>query len=116
MIIDQTNRRVLDVLENRDQQTVTEFLQKGRKSGLLEHVTEVTTDMWDGYVNAAKVAFGESVSVVIDRFHVDRSRSHERGQELARTTDRRASSDPKGIARNRPQEAEGVALVVVQES
>jgi transposase len=70
VIIDHTNRRVLEILENRDQQTVTEYLQKARKSGLLQHVTEVTTDMWDGYFNAAKAAFGESVSVVIDRFHV----------------------------------------------
>ena len=70
MIIDHTNRRVLEVLENRDQKTVTEFLQKARQSGLLEHVTEVTTDMWDAYVNAAKAAFGENVSVVVDRFHV----------------------------------------------
>ncbi len=70
MIIDHTNRRVLDVLENRDQKTVTEFLQQAKESGLLTHVTEVTTDMWDGYVNAAKAAFGESVSVVIHRFHV----------------------------------------------
>ena len=70
MIIDHTNRRVLDVLENRDQQTVTEYLRKARQSGLLAQVTEVTTDMWDGYVNAAKAAFGENVSVVIDRFHV----------------------------------------------
>ena len=70
MIIDHTNRRVLDVLENRDQQTVTNYLQTAHQSGLLSQVTEVTTDMWDGYVNAAKAAFGESVSVVIDRFHV----------------------------------------------
>ena len=70
VIIDHTNRRVLEVLENRDQKTVTEFLQKAHQSGLLKQVTEVTTDMWDGYVNAAKAAFGENVSVVVDRFHV----------------------------------------------
>ena len=70
MIIDHTNRRVLEVLENRDQQTVTKYLQSARQSGLLQQVTEVTTDMWDGYVNAAKAAFGDDVSVVIDRFHV----------------------------------------------
>ena len=70
VIIDHTHRRVLDVLENRDQQTVTEYLRKARQSGLLAQVTEVTTDMWDGDVNAAKAAFGENVSVVIDRFQV----------------------------------------------
>ena len=70
MIIDHTNRRVLDVLENRDQATVTAYFQQARASGLLAHVTEVTTDMWDGSVNAAHAAFGPGVSVVIDRFHV----------------------------------------------
>ncbi|MFM9964649.1 MAG: transposase [Planctomycetaceae bacterium] len=70
VIIDHTNRRVLEVLENRDQKTVTEFLQKAHQSGLLKQVVEVTTDMWDAYVNAAKAAFGENVSVVVDRFHV----------------------------------------------
>lgn len=70
VIIDHTNRRVLDVLENRDQATVTTYFQKARSDGLLAHVTEVTTDMWDGYVNAARAAFGSEVSVVVDRFHV----------------------------------------------
>ena len=70
VIIDHTNRRVLEVLENREQKTVTEFLQKAHQSGLLKQVTEVTTDMWDAYVNAAKAAFGENVSVVVDRFQV----------------------------------------------
>jgi transposase len=70
VIIDHTNRRVLDVLENRDQETVTAYFQQARASGLLARVTEVTTDMWDGYVNAARAAFGPGVSVVIDRFHV----------------------------------------------
>ena len=70
VIIDHTNRRVLEVLENREQKTVTEFLQKAHQSGLLKQVTEVTTDMWDAYVNAAKAAFGENVSVVVDRFQL----------------------------------------------
>ena len=70
VIIDHTNRRVLDVLENREQATVTAYFQQARASGLLAHVTEVTMDMWDGYVNAARAAFGPEVSIVIDRFHV----------------------------------------------
>ena len=67
MISDHTHRRVLEVLENRDPQTLTEDLQQARQSGLLASVTEVTTDMWDGYVNASKAAFGENVAVVSDR-------------------------------------------------
>jgi transposase len=33
-------------------------------------VEEVTTDMWEGYVNAAQEVFGVGVRVTIDRFHV----------------------------------------------
>ena len=52
VIIDHTNRRVPDVLENRDQATVTAYLQAAQANGLPAHVVEVTTDMWNGYVNA----------------------------------------------------------------
>ena len=70
MIIDHTNRRVLDVLESREKATVVQYLRAGRTSGLLAHVREVTTDMWDAYVEASREVFGEAVAIVIDRFHV----------------------------------------------
>jgi transposase len=70
VIIDHTNRRVLDVLENRDKAGIIAYLAAGRASGSLAHVEEVTTDMWDGYVTAAREVFGEAVRVTIDRFHV----------------------------------------------
>lgn len=70
MIVDHTNRRVLEVLENREKETVKAYLQAGVESGLFAAVEEVTTDMWEAYVNAAREVFGESVRVVIDRFHV----------------------------------------------
>jgi transposase len=69
-VIDHTNRRVLEVLENRDKASVRAYLQAGKTSGLLAHLEEVTTDMWDGYVEAVKEVFGETVRVTIDRFHV----------------------------------------------
>jgi transposase len=70
VIIDHTNHRVLDVLESREKAVVKAYLQKGSDSGLFAEVEEVTTDMWDAYVNAAKEVFGETVRVTIDRFHV----------------------------------------------
>ena len=70
MIIDHTNRRVLEVLESREKAKVKEYLQAGRASGLFAAVEEITTDMWDGYVEAAKEAFQGNVRVTIDRFHV----------------------------------------------
>lgn len=70
MIVDHTNRRVLEVLESREKTVVVKFLRAAQASGLLAQVTEVTTDMWDGYVQAAKEVFGDRVAVTIDRFQV----------------------------------------------
>jgi len=70
VIIDHTNHRVLDVLESREKAQVKAYLQKGLESGLFADVLEVTTDMWDAYVNAAEEVFGKQVRVTIDRFHV----------------------------------------------
>lgn len=70
MVIDHSNRRVLEVLEKRDKATVRSYLEAGKASGLFAHLEEVTTDMWDGYVEAVKEVFGETVRVTVDRFHV----------------------------------------------
>ena len=70
MIVDHDHGRVLEVLENREKATVVAYLQQAKLSGLLAEVEEVTTDMWDGYVAAAKEVFGVSVTITIDRFHV----------------------------------------------
>jgi transposase len=70
VIIDHTNRRVLDVLESREKETVIEWLAARRDSGLLSQVEEVTTDMWEAYAQAARTVFGDDVRIVIDRFHV----------------------------------------------
>jgi transposase len=69
VIVDHDNERVLEVLENRDKSTVLAYLQEAKK-GLLAQVEEVTTDMWDAYVEAAREAFGDKVTITIDRFHV----------------------------------------------
>jgi transposase len=70
VIVDHDHRRVLDVLQNREKATVLEYLKAGKESGLLASVEEVTTDMWDAYVEASREVFGESVAITIDRFHV----------------------------------------------
>ena len=69
MIVDHDNHRVLEVLENREKATVLAYLKQA-KEGLLAQVEEVTTDMWDAYVTAAREALGSQVLVTIDRFHV----------------------------------------------
>jgi transposase len=70
VLIDHTNGRVLDVLESRDKQTLVRWLAAGKQSGLLWELQEVTCDMWDAYVNAAKEVFGTSIRITVDRFHV----------------------------------------------
>ncbi len=70
MIVDHDNQRVLEVLENREKTTILAYLRRAKQDGLLAHVVEVTTDMWDAYVTAAREAFGERVAITIDRFHV----------------------------------------------
>jgi transposase len=70
VIVDHTNERVLEVLKNRTKVAVRDYLQQGRASGLLGQVLEVTTDMWEGYVEAVREVFGEAVRITIDRFHV----------------------------------------------
>jgi transposase len=70
VLIDHTNRRVLELLENRDKDSVRAYLEAGKANGLLAQLEEVTTDMWDGYVAAVSEVFGDKVRVTIDRFHV----------------------------------------------
>jgi transposase len=70
VLIDHTNQRVLEVLENRDKASVVAYLQAGKARGLFAQLEEVTTDMWDGYVTAVREVFGDTVRVTIDRFHV----------------------------------------------
>jgi transposase len=70
VLIDHTNGRVLDVLESREKAAVVAWLERGKASGLLASLAEVTCDMWDAYAEAAREVFGESVRVTADRFHV----------------------------------------------
>jgi transposase len=70
VIVDHDNQRVLEVLESREKASVLAYLQKAKRQGLLTQVEEVTTDMWDAYVEAAREAFGDKVAITIDRFHV----------------------------------------------
>ena len=69
VLIDQTNGRVVDVLESREKAVVKQWLAT-HKEGLLANLEEVTIDMWDAYAEAVKEVFGDKVRITIDRFHV----------------------------------------------
>jgi transposase len=70
VIVDHDNQRILEVLENREKATILAYLRRAQQQGLLAHVEEVTIDMWESYGAAAREAFGESVAITVDRFHV----------------------------------------------
>ena len=61
--------RILAVLKNKEKETVKTFFSSIPKK-LRKTVRFVCTDMYDGFVNAAKAVFGNRVNIVIDRFHV----------------------------------------------
>ena len=61
--------QVLGVLKDRSKQTVKHFLSSIPKRVRIS-VRYVGTDMYDGFINAAKEVFGKRVRIVADRFHV----------------------------------------------
>ena len=79
-----TETVILGVLPARKNATVKAFL-RGIPQRVRQTIHFVCTDMYEGFVNAAKEVFGTHVKIVIDRFHVaqqyrrgiDRLRKHE---------------------------------------
>jgi transposase len=65
----ETETVILGVLPNRKKATVKAFLSSIPKR-LHQTIHSVCTDMYEGFVNAAKEVFGKRVKIVIDRFHV----------------------------------------------
>ena len=61
--------RLLAVLEGQKKSTVKAFLKSIPKS-LKKTITAICTDMYNGYINAAKEGFKKQTIVVVDRFHV----------------------------------------------
>ena len=98
VFVDHTNERVLNVLDGRDKNLIVKYLREN-KDGLFAQLEEVTTDMWDGYVNAAQEVFSQTVRVTIDRFHVVKNfqeqLSHAR-REIQRELDQEQAKELKG--------------------
>ena len=98
VFVDHTNGRVLNVLEGRDKDLIVKYLREN-KDGLFAELEEVTTDMWDGYVNAVPEVFGQTVRVTIDRFHVVKNfqeqLTHAR-REIQRELDQEQAKELKG--------------------
>jgi len=62
-------KRVLAVLKDRQKATVKEFFLSIPKH-LRKTIRVVWTDLYEGYVKAAKEVLGRKVRIVVDRFHV----------------------------------------------
>jgi transposase len=60
---------ILGVLKDRSKATVKQFFTTIPKR-LRRFVRSVCSDMYDGFINAAKEVFGKKVRIVADRFHV----------------------------------------------
>jgi len=89
---------VLDVLPSREKAAVVAWLT-AHKDGLLAQLEEVTCDMWDAYVEAAKEVFGGPVRVTIDRFHVMKNfqdRLSEARREIQRKLPTEQAAELKG--------------------
>ena len=61
--------KILAVLEDRKKATIIKFFKTIPKK-LVDTISSVCSDLYDGFVNAAKEVFGEKIRVVIDRFHI----------------------------------------------
>lgn len=62
-------KRVVGVLEDRKKETVRKFFKSIPKE-LRKTVRVFCTDLYDGFINAAKEFFGRKIRIVADRFHV----------------------------------------------
>ena len=60
---------ILAVLKDRKKETVKEFFLSITNE-LRKTVKVICSDMYDGFINAAKEVFGKRVRIVADRFHV----------------------------------------------
>ncbi len=60
---------ILGVLKDKEKQTVKAFLQS-IPVRLRKQVKAVCTDLYEGFINAAKEVFSKKVNITADRFHV----------------------------------------------
>jgi transposase len=67
IIIDLDTHKIIDILENRDKKAlITHFRNKGIE--FCQRIDIFCSDMWEGYLNAAKEVFPNAV-ITADRFH-----------------------------------------------
>ena len=75
---------ILAVLKDRQKATVKDFFSSIPKH-LRKTIQVVCTDLYDGYINAAREVFGRRVRIVADRFHV--AKLYRKGMDDLRKTE-----------------------------
>ena len=63
--------KIISIIKGREKAEVKKFLMSIPKN-LKETIDAVCTDMYDGFINAAKEALGTSIPVIADRYHVSK--------------------------------------------
>lgn len=65
----ENKNKILAVIKGREKATIKAFFKRIPKK---KHKTiiAICCDMYDGYINAASEVFGDSIAIVVDRFHV----------------------------------------------
>lgn len=79
-------------------ETVIKELRGLKAQGLFESLQEVTFDMWDAYIGAARAVFGDSVRYVIDRFHVSQQ-FHDAISKARRQSQKKLPAELKEIVK-----------------
>lgn len=94
---------LLTILPDRKKATVKQFLSSIPER-LRATIETVCTDMWIGYVNAAKEVLGSKVSIVVDRYHV--AQSYRAGVDKFRQRERKRLK--KELSEEEYKQLEGV--------
>ena len=63
--------RILEIIKGRGKAEVKAFLTT-IPNHLKKTIIAICSDMYDGFINAAKEAFGEDIPVIADRYHVSK--------------------------------------------
>lgn len=102
---------ILAVLKDRKKKTVKEFLSKIPKR-LVKTIRSVCSDLYDGFINAAKEVFGKKIRVVADRFHV--AKLYRKGLESLRKQELKRLRDE--LSEEEYKELKGVMWVLRKKS
>ncbi len=70
VLTDLERRIVLDILPDRNKETLVQWLKNPPKGIDLSELETTATDLWRHYRDAVVAVFGDKVEVVADRFHV----------------------------------------------